>query len=115
MDRPHCSQGGESGYCDVFVGVVSGEDRGFRLHVSSGAPRTFIPLVDSVCVHQGGKNTKRDKKMGRTSQFNVSVTERCVEVSRGQWQTRGRARSDKEKKAEGSNRSTIRRRGTELM
>ena len=82
MDRPHCSQGGESGYYDVFVGVVSGEDRGFRLHVSSGAPRTFIPLVDSVCVHQGGKNTKRNKKRGRTSQFNVSVTERCVEVSR---------------------------------
>ena len=82
MDRPHCSQGGESGYCDVFVGVVSGEDRGFRLHVSPGAPRTFVPLVDSVCVHQGGKNTKRNKKRGRTSQFNVSVTERCVEVSR---------------------------------
>ena len=82
MDRPHCSQGGESGYCDVFVGVVSGEDRGFRLHVSPGAPRTIAPLVDSVRVHQGGENTNKNGEKGRTSQFYVSGTERCVEVSR---------------------------------
>ena len=91
MGRPHCSQGGESGYCDVFVGVVSGEDRGFRLHVSSGAPRTFIPLVDSVCVHQGGKSTSMNRGKGRTSQFYVSVTERCVEVSR---ESSGRQEND---------------------